>query len=60
MRLGQEGKSWKQTLVDAKGPAEALLVVLLDVVNVGVVDLLTEVLLGLRSVSLVEGLQENV
>jgi hypothetical protein len=33
--------------------------VLLDVVNVGVVDLLTEILLGLRRVDLVVGLQNH-
>ena len=59
VRFGQDHYSIRQTLVDTKGPAEALLVVLLDVVNVGVVDLLTEVLLSLRSVSLVEGLQRD-
>ncbi len=47
------------TLVHAKSPAESLLVVLLDVVNVGVVDLLTEVILGLGGIGLAVGLRKK-
>ncbi len=49
-----------QTLVHAKSPAESLLVVLLDVVNVGVVDLLTEVILGFGGIGLAVGLAMKV